>query len=246
MKCLVPGVLLLVLSCGAPAYLVTDEAFRAASPEILQAWTTQPPWHPTETRALAQPAPGALDQVLAGLPDGTAVLVGATLPEGAAQDITARHPRFKLRFLGPPIPGAATLGPDRAAAWAAVAQAAAVPDGGAVLFPPDAPPAVRDRFSQSWKAAGGGVLTEIPWPPSGVPAVETVFDWGGAETAAWRASLGPRIVVHGDPGTGSASGRPGLTWTIRTQGLGDLLWEAARKSGKDNEILPVETAPARR
>jgi hypothetical protein len=238
--------MLLVLSCGAPAYLITDETFRAASPEILAAWSAQPPWHPVSALSLVQPTAGALDQLLTGLPDGASILVGATLPEGAAQDVTARHPRFKLRFFGPPIPGAVTLGIDRAEAWAAVARSSAVPQPAAAVFPPQAPPVARDRFLATWKAAGGGPLEELPWPPAGVPAGETIFDGGGAETAGWRAALPPGITVNGDPGVSSPGGRPGLTWAVRTEGLGDFLWEAARKSGKDNEILPVESVPARR
>jgi hypothetical protein len=242
--------LLLILSSCGSATLYTDDLFRSAAPEIVQAWQGLNPGRDAKVRAL--PPGSGLSVVKAALKQDrttSTVLMGVTLSEADRRDLAASFPGLRLVFFVPGAENEATITVDRAAAWAVVARAAGVSGGQAtVLFPSDATQTDRNRFVQAWKTAGGGTLTAWIWPEVGALPGESraVFQWVGTDADSRILALRPGVAVHGHPGTVRAQGAGGLTWKIRETGLGDFLWASAQDSRKLRHFLPLETVPANR
>lgn len=243
MKCLGTTVCLVVLlvSCGQPSYLITDPLFRQAAPEIVDQWKALWPVHDARTLDLTTSEPGALQAALASLSRDQRVLVGMALTADQRRALGA-DPR--LVFFGPPTPGVRTVGVDRGQAWAMVAQRVLAEGGtdvGWVIFPSDATPGERQGFLAAWPP--GRPLVEWFWPQAGepVPGQGPVFQWAGAEANPLVRDLSPQRWVSGDPGAPAPPGSRGSTWKISTRNLGGFLWNTLWVSQKEVTTLPLET-----
>lgn len=227
--------------------LYTDGMFREAAPEVVSAWRGLGPWKDAEVRDL----PNSDEETLAqSLRQDTgaqpqAVLVGMALSAGDRHRLGQSFPHQRFIFLGP-APGDESITINPVERWDVVARAAATRGGPAtVLFPPGTPPADQEHFAQTWSRAGGGPLTAGVWPDVVTLKIAsgTVFQWVGVAADSRVAALNPRVVIAGDPGVSTTPGAGGVTWRIRSQGLGDFLWAAAQSSGKNSHFLPMETLP---
>lgn len=242
-------VLLVLVSCGPAAHLVTDATFAAVAPEVTRAWAALPPLRNAQTDALEPGEAAGLDKVLSALAPGTPVLVAVLLSSEEKASVARTYPGLRLRFVGPPDQEVPTLSINREEAWAAVARGAAASRGTAwALMPEGTPSAQAERFARAWSEAGGGPLVIRVWPDTGPgpAAAGAVFNWVGPEADSWTAGLAPDRPVHGDPGIKRPPGGAGLSWRIQEQGLGDFLWRIAQTSKKNVEFLPLETVSARR
>jgi len=240
---------LLLASCGPTAVLYTDDLFRASAPEVVEAWKSLSPWK--SARSIELPAGAglaALEADLAASPPPDRLLVGLALTAAEGERLQSSHPTLPMVFFQTPPPGAASVTVLRAEAWAAVAQAAAVPGGAVVLYPSNATTAEVSQFDSAWKSRAGGPLTTAAGYRAdvltGPPAV--VIHWAGSEMDGPVGALPPTTVVHGNPGMARPQGAPGLTWGIQKAGLGDFLWQVAVAGEKKPHFLPLETVLDRR
>jgi hypothetical protein len=238
-----------LMSCGPSAVLYTDDLFRAAAPEVVDAWSHLSPWHNAQRRALA-PGSGwtAIRADLTHADPGTAVLVGVALPAEDRRALAAALPGRRLVFFVPDAEGAPTVTVDRGAAWEALARSVAGSHRPAfVLFPSDGGDD-RAKFTQAWNAAGGGPLMAWVWPQAGAipPGAADVFQLAGPEAASKAAALSPGSALHGPPEMTRPPGVPGRTWRIRREGLGEFLWTTALGNTGGRHFLPLETVPSGR
>lgn len=233
---------LVAVSCGPPAYLVTDPLFAAAAPEIVAAWATLAPGHAARTVALGPAGLADLHGVLGALPPGSPVLVGVTVPPDRRKEYVDGHPSLRLRFVGPPGGQGASLSVNRSQAWSMVAGAAAAPTPGWVVFPPDVSTEEEKAFADAWSEARGGPLTASRWPTV-VPLPESgvIFDWAGPPADAVVAPAVGRLPIHGDPGVPRSGDQPAAHWSVRNAGLGEFLWTTTVNSTKFVEFAPLET-----
>jgi len=229
---------LLLASCGRAVTLYTDSVFRAAAPEVVSAWAALAPAHPARVVDLPRDAAKALRQNLGK--DGTA-LIGALLTGGERSSLIAEFPGARLVFFGTAGTNHAGIAVDRGQAWAVVAQKAAQARSAATaLFPPDVTPDELESFTQTWRTAGGGTLTAVVWPVSELPGTDALFQWAGTAAEGLVRSLRPGRVVHTDPGMDRPPESTGLTWRIRREGLGEILWNTVLNSAQTTVFLPVE------
>lgn len=237
-----------LVSCGPRAYLVTDPSFRAAAPEVVEAWRTLWPLHDSQTIELAASERSLLVDTLESLPNDAPVLVGASINTGQKRDLAGLYSH--LVFLGPPISGVRTIGIDRSAAWTLVAQKALSSEPAApawVIFPTDVTPRERADFQAAWSPSGQALVAWV-WPLTGDSAPDhgPVFQWAGQSAAVWIEGLAPARSVHANPGLGAPPGSEGYTWRIITTGLGEFLWRAVVETPQKVNFLPLETVHGRR
>lgn len=233
-----PLVLLSVLSCGAPGYLVTDPLFRAAAPEVVAQWVSLRPFRDAQTVDLTTSDQGSLSQALEALPEDARILVGVGMSSAEREALATRDHR--LVFLSPPTPRVRTAAVQRGQAWALVAERALSSGTGParVIFPSNATPEERRQFSEAWARSGRGL--ESLGGGNENQTLDTLFVWAD-EAVNPLPQLSPPRWVHGNPGLASPPGSQGYTWKISTRGLGEVLWKALENPLQEVTFLPLET-----
>ena len=246
-------VLLLLISCGPPATLFTDDIFSAAAPEIVQSWSALAPFRDASVRHLP---PGAglswWNEALKAAPAHFSALVGAATLASERTTLVATHPAVHFVFFLPPAEAAgfATISFDRSSAWLQVTRSAAAVEPGpaTAIFPSDATESEIRRVTEAWERGQAGSLTAFIFSKGSwkAPSQGAVFQWAGSETDSWILNLPSDRRVHGNPGQPRAPGATGLTWQLQKSGLGNFLWSAAQDRGNSVHILPLETVSANR
>ena len=246
------AVFLILVSCGPPAVLVTDDLFRSAAPEIPKAWESLRPVRDARTLFVGRdPGLPAVLAALKPLPPGTSVLVGTSLNPGDRQALAAACPKLLLTFFSPDgiTGGVRTITVDRLTARDLVARAAAVDKSpAAAWFPAGTDPAETARFEKVWQEAGGGSL-DVTSGPRTAPwgsGLGQVFFWQDDGTEPPVPPVPPGTAVHGNPGLTRGPGSGGWEWSVKEAGLGEFLWNTATSKEKMNYFLPLETVLIRR
>ncbi len=243
MRSVLPLSLLLLASCGPSATLYVDSVFEAAAPEIVSAWRGLAPLHSADVQELPRDAAAELHKLLSA---GGTALIGASLTTSERASLTQDFPRMRLVFFVPAseAAGQADIAVDRDEAWTVVGRKAAADHGGATaVFPADVGSDELDRFARAWTQAGGGTLTSLVWPVTDIPGTDQVFQWAGTAGQTLVKSFSQARTVHTDPGMDVPSSSRGLTWKIRSGGLGDFLWKASQDIKKTVYFLPLEAVP---
>lgn len=235
---------LVLISCGPTVGLYTDDLFRAAAPEIVEAWKSMP-WGKSARTIELPPGSGltTLEASLASdLPD--VLLIGMGLSAAEIQELKKNHPTTKLVLLQTKAPpGFSSVGILRADAWSTLALAAVSPQGATFLFPSDVTPQEVSQVELAWTTAGGGPLKTASGYRAGIldGRPEVVFHWAGLEMDAQIRALPSTVTVHGNPGMAATPGSSGLTWAIKKRGLADFLWQLAVDPEEKAHFLPLET-----